>query len=112
MAISENDIIIENDDVLIVDGDFSIQNANNQNIKHICIAQPGNYIGAPSVGARIYKMQNDNFNDFREILSTIAQQLKKDGYNYPDFINETTDPDNAQLTVTAKRVLSPKREVI
>jgi hypothetical protein len=112
MAILENDIIIENTDAIVVNGDFSVQDANNQNIKHICYAQPGNYIGAASVGAMIWKFQNSEFNDFREVLSAIAQELKKDGYEYPDFINESNDPESLEMTVTAKRISIPKREVL
>jgi hypothetical protein len=113
MAILENDIIIENTDVQIsVSGDFDIQSANNQNIKHICIAHPGNYPVSPSVGAMIDQFQNDNVTDLRTVLNTVAKELKKDGYSYPDFYNQSIDPEDLSISISAKRIAIPKREVI
>lgn len=112
MAISENDIIIENEDVHILNGDFDIKDARDQNIKHILIAQPGNYVVSPSAGAMVYKFQNDNINDFREVLAVIAQSLKKDGYNYPDFYNQTQREEEIKLTIDAQRIAIPNRETI
>lgn len=112
MAISENDIMIENDDVKVVNGDFDIRDVNEQNIKHILIAQPGQFISSPSVGAMIWKLQNENITDFREVIRAVASELIKDGYSYPDFINTTESLENIKLVITAKRNAEPKREVI
>lgn len=110
--ITENDIMIENTDVAIISGDFDIQDVNSQNIRHILIAQPGDYPVCPSIGATIQKFQNDNIVDLRQVLSTIAQELGKDGYAYPDFYNQTQETENVQMTISAKRITIPKREVI
>lgn len=112
MAISENDILIENTDVAITGGDFDIQDCNNQNVKHLLIADAGNYIISPSLGVGIYRMQNEVVSDFREIFAKIGDQLKKDGYKYPEYTGENTSGDAVNLEITAIREKIPKRNTI
>jgi len=103
--IQENDIIIENSDVKIVNGDFDIGDANSQNIKHLCIADAGNYVISAKTGAGIYRFQNKSSYDIRGLLSTIASELKQDGYKYPEF----SQNESGAMDIKAIRTKKPRR---
>jgi hypothetical protein len=109
----EDDIIIEQEDVKVIGGDFAIQSANLQNIKHIEIAEAGNYYISPTVGVAIYKQQSAPIVDFRTFTSKSNKELIKDGYsniNITGQYNSTTD--NTELQITALRKKSPDRQTI
>jgi len=108
---NESDIIIE-PDLLIQNGDIVIKNANEQNIKHILIAF-GNYLLTPDMGAGLYRLQNSNVQDYREIVSRIKQELKRDGYINTSvggpFNNAT---GQTEMNITAERVTIAERSVL
>lgn len=109
----EDDIIIEQEDVKVIGGDFAIQSANLQNIKHIEIAEAGNYCISPTVGVAIYKQQSAPIVDFRTFTSKSNKELIKDGYsniNITGQYNSTTDKTEMQITAIRKR--SPQRQTI
>lgn len=110
--ISENDIIIEPTDVKTLNGDFDIQDANNQNIKHLCVASPSNYKISPEIGVGIYNMQNLPINSFNIILAKIRSVLINDGYKNPKITGQQTGLDESDLEITAIRKQSPQRKVI
>ncbi len=109
----ENDILIEPDDMQVIEGDFFISNANSQNIKHILIASPGNYLLTPSLGVDLYKLQNSSFVDFRPFVSKVKSELRKDGYDNT-LITGSGDnvQDKAFLEVTADRVTIAPRQTV
>lgn len=110
--INENDIIIEPGDVKIVDGDFAIETANNQNIKHLCIANPGDFKIFPGIGSRLYAMQNNPINDFTIILSRIRSELINDGYKNPNITGKQNELNKTGLEVSAERKKRPNRKII
>jgi hypothetical protein len=106
--ISENDIIIE-DDLKIVNGDISIENANNQNIKHLMIANAGNFYIKPKIGASLYLAQNSSITDYRLLVSRIKSELKNDGYDNIKITGTYDDEtQGTELKITAERVTYPK----
>ncbi len=110
--ISENDIIIEQTDVQILNGDFDVQDANNQNIKHLLIGKPGDYKIFPSVGVGIYYMQNADLNNFSVTLSKIREQIIKDGYKNPDISGRQTGDVKSELEITAIRKGYPDKTIL
>jgi len=113
MALIETDILIEPTDVKIVNGDFLIGNSNNENIKHLCICNPGQFLISPTIGVGIYRYQNAPAVDARQLNARIREQLKNDGY---DSIKTTGQTDNrtseTYLQITAERVKKPNRQEI
>jgi hypothetical protein len=109
--INENDILIEPTDVKIINGDFAIEDANNQNIKHLCIATPGDYKAAPGVGVSLYNMQNNPINNFQTILSKIRSELRSDGYKNPVISGNQTGLNSTELEVSAARKTNPIRKI-
>jgi hypothetical protein len=110
--IDERDILIEPEDVKIVNGDFAIVDANNQNIKHLCIANPGDFKVFPGVGAGLYNMQNNPINNFQEVLSKIRSELINDGYKNPVITGTQTDIESTELEISAVRKKKPNRKII
>ena len=106
----ETDIIIEPSDVKILNGDFFIGNANNQNIKHLLVANPGQFLISPTIGIGIYSYQNYATSDGRKLTAKIREELRKDGYDSVrisgvfDYKTSTSE-----LKITANRVSKPKR---
>ena len=112
MAILETDILIE-PDLQIANGDFNIGDANNENIKYLCIANPGQFLLSPTVGASLYRAQNASTNDARVLTASIRDQLRSDGYDEARITGEAnTKTSEGQLRITATRVKKPKRQTI
>jgi len=107
----ENDILIENTDVAVLNGDFDIQDCNNQNLKHLIIAVPSNYVISPKVGASVYTFQNMPVTDPRELFAKISNELKNDGYKTPVF-GGSSDLESTDLEVSAIRIKTPIRNII
>ena len=99
---NESDFIIE-PDLKITGGDLVIQNANEQNIKHLLIAR-GNYLLNPGVGVGIYRYQNATITDFRNMVNEIKSQLKRDGYRDVALAGSHNDTTGkSELSVTGER---------
>ena len=113
MALNETDILIEPMDFKIVLGDMFIGDSNNENIKHLCIANPGQFVISPIIGAALYRMQNTSVNDGRGLAAFIREQLRNDGY---DEIRITGQSDaktsETNLQITAVRTRKPQRLTI
>ena len=113
MALIETDILIEPTDFKVVLGDMYIGDSNNENIKHLCIANPGQFVISPIIGAGLYYMQNLAVNDGRTLAASIREQLRKDGY---DEVRITGQSDAAtsetNLQITATRTRKPQRLTI
>ena len=109
---TEQDIIIETD-LVIQGGDIKIGNANQQNIKHLLIAEKGNYIMNPTVGAGVYRLTNAPINDLRSISATIKNTLITDGYSNIEMNGEFDDKTNqTSLDILAIRIkISENRTV-
>lgn len=104
MAISEIDIIIDPTDVKIKDGDFDLQDANSQNLKHILIANPGDFLISPKIGGRINNSINYPSTDFRDFVANISRTLQNDGYSEVNVSGE-----HKLIQVDARRIKNPKR---
>ena len=64
-------------DLQVVDGDFVIGDATQQNQKQLLFASPGGYKQYPTIGVDIMNyLKDENFND---LLSAIRQQFVLDG---------------------------------
>jgi len=112
MPVPENDIIIEAD-LQILNGDFNIFSANEQNIKHILISSPGNFLLTPSLGVDIYRQQNASFVDWRPLVSKIKSELKKDGYDNTKISGVADNKtDKSSLNVLSDRITIAKRQTI
>ena len=78
------DILLDdNNDYMIIDGDFFIENSDQQNIQLILLSTPGSWKQYPLVGASIKGDINGLF-DYN-MKNRIKQQLQNDGYSGINF---------------------------
>jgi len=113
MALLETDILIEPTDFKIINGDMAIGDVNNENINHIIIANPGQFLISPTIGGSLYKSQNASTNDARFLAASLRSQLRGDGYDSVRFSGvANTETGEVDLSVTAERTLKPKRQAI
>lgn len=70
-------LLDENNDLILVGGDFSIGHSDEQHQKHILIANKGEYKEHPEVGVGIIDMLNDDA--YTESLIETKKQLEYDG---------------------------------
>lgn len=94
------DLIFDNDDDLkIDDGDFAINQSDDQNIETIILAEKGQFYNAPLLGYGIYTRINGPFNKNSE-RKAIREELKRDNYNVISLeINE-----NFELLIDADKI--------
>lgn len=70
-------LLDENNDLILVGGDFAIGHSDEQHQKHILIANKGEYKEHPEVGVGIIDMLNDDA--YTESLIETKKQLEYDG---------------------------------
>lgn len=76
-----NDILLnENNDVLIVDGDFVIGHSDQQHVKHIVEAFKGEYKSNPLVGFGVVGFLKRDDKIESEFKRDLKIQLENDGY--------------------------------
>jgi len=110
---TENDIIIEDLDVNVLNGDFDVFSAKEQNIKHLLFADKGTYLLAPTIGIGIRRFQGNPQNDYRILDSLIRTELTKDGYSDVRLTaTALTGTNKSNLTIDCNRINSPKRQII
>jgi hypothetical protein len=85
------DFIID-EDLLILDGDFTIKNADQQNIQHLLLSQKGSYKEFPILGVGIKKYLNSPDATSRlRLENEIDKQL-----TYDNFHVKTLDVNDLQ----------------
>lgn len=88
------DILLNNDnDLIIVDGDFKIEDSIEQNQKCIILAASGDYKQKPTMGVNIFNFLNDERPE--DMLREIRLQLADDGMkvNKMNSINNKIEID-------------------
>ncbi|MDT8346653.1 MAG: thymidylate synthase, partial [Flavobacteriaceae bacterium] len=78
------DILINDDDIAFINGDFSVGESDAQHVEHIVIAYPGEFKKWPQLGfsAISYIKRNIRPEEFKRDLKL---QLEFDGYLNPDI---------------------------
>ena len=84
-------------DLLIENGDFVLDNAEQQNVNFILIASKGSFYETPRIGVNALRSLNSG-GSFQRLKQEIKTNLQFDGYR-----NITIDKINDQLFVDAKR---------
>ena len=80
---TRHDLILNNGDLQIVDGDFVISRSDNQNIELILLSSIGSWKQSPLLGADISQDLNGLFTP--QVKGRITKQLFIDGYNNVDI---------------------------
>ena len=77
------DILLYENNLSFADGDFAFGNSDEQHIRHICVAQKGNYRQHPLVGVGIAEWIGSPNTTGRvaALQQRIRAQLQYDGYN-------------------------------
>lgn len=79
------DIILDDDnDLLIKDGDFLIDESDEQHFALILASSPGNWKNSPLTGAGIIQHDKAPLDDVGKISRKIKLQLEADGYQNVD----------------------------
>ena len=72
-------------ELVIENGDFVVQESENQHIEHILRANEGDYLQYPKSGAGVnIKILNSSLNSI-ELRKKIKRGLEDDGYKLTDF---------------------------
>lgn len=73
------DILLENDDLKIINGDFALGDSTNQNVENILRLTPGELKQYLDTGAAIDRSINGNIDRFLD--RTIRVQMESDNFN-------------------------------
>ncbi|WP_241279789.1 hypothetical protein [Chryseobacterium cucumeris] len=92
------DILLNENDVSIVNGDFLIGDSEQQEIESVLIAFKGEFKITPLLGAEIARMLKAR-NTRQGITREVNEQLKYDGFQKIDFKIE----DAENFTINAQR---------
>lgn len=92
------DILLNENDVSIVNGDFLIGDSEQQEIESVLIAFKGEFKITPLLGAEITRMLKAR-NTRQGIAREVNEQLKYDGFQKIDFKIE----DAENFTINAQR---------
>ena len=84
------------DDLEINDGDFVIDESDNQHQKHILIAYKGEYKQYPEIGVGIEQMLNED--DITPVLIEAKKNLQYDGVD----VNDIYFSDEGKLIIDGK----------
>lgn len=84
------------DDLEINDGDFVIDESDNQHQKHILIAYKGEYKQYPEIGVGIEQMLNED--DITSVLIEAKKNLQYDGVD----VNDIYFSDEGKLIIDGK----------
>jgi hypothetical protein len=92
------DILFDDNDVIVKDGDFFISDSDQQHIKHILIADKGQFRQWPLIGVGIRRQSNGSTNK-QDLKQLIRVQLRSDNFTVKKLeISGTMD-----ITIDAKR---------
>jgi hypothetical protein len=97
--ISKDFVFDENDDLKIVNGDWAIEQSDDQNIEAIILAEKGQFYETLLLGYGIYRRQYGPFKKNQE-RKDIRQELKRDNYDVVSLIID----DNFNIDVDANKV--------
>jgi hypothetical protein len=79
------DIILDdNNDLLIVEGDFVVDVSDEQHFMHIISSSPNNWKNSPLTGAAIIRHDKAPMDDVGKVSRKIKLQLEADGYQKAD----------------------------
>lgn len=93
------DLIFDNGDLKITNGDFAIEQSDDQNIETILTAEKGQFYQFPLLGYGIYSRINGPFERNVE-RKAIREELKKDNYN----VTLLDINSNFELTIDADKI--------
>ncbi|MBN2669992.1 MAG: hypothetical protein JXR60_12295 [Bacteroidales bacterium] len=75
----------DNNELQIVNGDFSIGVSDNQHVDTIFKAQKGEIRSSPHLGFGVIRYIKKTVNKFRVFLRNLKVELEKDGYKEVDI---------------------------
>ena len=90
----------ENNDLIISNGDFKIDESDSQHVEHILIADKGQFRQFPLIGMGIKRALNGSFNP-QILRQQIKIQLESDGFNVRQI--EIEPGDDLKLDIDAER---------
>jgi len=98
-------LIAEDNDELIVDGDYAVGDSTIQHIDDLMLASPGTWREYPLAGVAIGQYQSAPFNQKQTIERIIYEQLINDGFQNISIITQQDLSSNSlQFSVTGERV--------
>lgn len=90
----------ENNDLIILNGDFKIDDSDSQHVEHILIADKGQFRQFPLIGMGIGRSLNGSINS-QSLRQQIKIQLESDGFNVRQI---QIDPnDELKIDIDAER---------
>lgn len=90
----------ENNDLIILNGDFKIDDSDSQHVEHILIANKGQFRQFPLIGMGIGRSLNGSINS-QSLRQQIKIQLESDGFNVRQI---QIDPnDELKIDIDAER---------
>lgn len=92
------DILFDDNDVIVKDGDFFFADSDQQHIKHIMIADKGQFRQWPLIGVGIRRQMNGSINK-TDLKQNIRVQLRSDNFTVKR-VDVTSD---FEITIDAKR---------
>jgi hypothetical protein len=101
MAEFKDIITDENGDLIILNGDFKVNESDSQHVEHIVIADKGQFRQFPLIGVGIKKTINGSVNPQR-VKQQIKLQLESDGFNVRQIEVNPNDPLNIQIDAERK----------
>jgi len=99
MAIISDDILIEDDLQISIDGDILVDEADNFNIEYIIYAFKGQFYKYTLLGVGIVDFINSPDDDTRVLRKEIRKELEKDGYDLDQIQGETDDDGKSTIEV-------------
>lgn len=93
-----NDILFENDDLVIINGDLLVGESDQMHIEHIVRAEKGHFRQFPLLGVGIRKELSGDINP-HELKQDIKTQLIGDNYSVKQIIV----PPDFKISVNAVR---------
>lgn len=88
--------ILFNDDIITKNGDFALEESDNQHVKHILLATKGEYKASPELGVGIELMLNTE--EPMQFLIDAKKNLEYDGMK----VNNISFTETGTINVDAK----------
>ncbi len=102
MAVSHDILLDKNNDLLVIDGDFSIGNSEQQETNLLLNTFVGNWFQYPLVGLGIINYLAGNENAL-VIEQLIKKQMENDGFIVENISIKGSTLENFNITVLAHR---------
>ena len=101
-----NDFLIaEDNDELIIDGDYAVGDSTIQHIDDLMLSSPGTWREYPLAGVAIGQYQSAPLNQKQTIERIIYEQLINDGFQNISIVTQQDLSSNSlQFSVTGERV--------